>query len=103
MHIIVDGQSAPHLEQASDFTAFSVKADDPSPDAVLLALAASGRPADEDDHVFIEVDAVRSWALAAGVEAEPWETGYGKMLAYAASKGWMNGDATAIKAHIEAR
>ncbi len=102
MHIIVDGQAAPHLDQASDFTSFSVKAADQSPGAVLQALAASGRASDEDDHVFIAVDAVRSWALEAGVEVGAWEDGYGKMLAYAASKGWMNSDATAIKAHIEA-
>ena len=80
-----------------------MKATDQSPGAVLLALAATGRAAEEDDHVFIAVDAVRSWALEAGVEVDEWEDGYRKMLAYAEAKGWMNSDATAIKAHIEGR
>ncbi|MDA3041208.1 MAG: hypothetical protein O3C27_17090 [Actinomycetota bacterium] len=102
MHIIVDGRSSPRLEQASDFTSFSVKAADPTPVAVLSALSTAGTSADEADHVFVDVQAVRSWALAAGVDSEPWEQGYSKMLAYAASKGWMNADASAIKAHIEA-
>lgn len=103
VHIIVDGESAPRLDQASDFTAFSIMSSDPTRDAVLLALSESGSPAPEDDHVFVDVQAVRAWALASGVEPEVWEVGYAKMLAYAGSNGWMNDDATAIKAHIEAR
>ena len=101
VHIIVDGESAPRLDQASDFTAFSVTSAEPTQDAVLLALSESASPAPEDDHVFVNVEAVRAWALASGAEPEGWEAGYAKMLAYAGSKGWMNDDATAIKAHIE--
>ncbi len=103
VHIIVDGESAPCLDHASDFTAFSIRSSDPTRDAVLLALSESGSPAPEDDHVFVDVEAVRAWALASGAEPEVWEVGYAKMLAYAGSNGWMNDDGTAIKAHIEAR
>ncbi len=104
VHIIIDASGVPRLDQASDFTAFSIKASDPDQAAVLTALAASGAVASESDHVFVAVDAVRTWAMsgAAVDDAETWEAGFAKMLAYAGSKGWMDDKGSAIKAHIEA-
>ena len=95
---IVIGQSA-SLAAADDFTAFDVRAGDAG--TALAALGDGGAAAPEADHVFVTVDAVRRLASEAlGELSESWEDGFAKMLAYAGSKGWMNEDGTAIKAHL---
>lgn len=95
---IVIGHSA-SIEAADDFTAFDVRAGDAA--AALAALGGGGAAAPEADHVFVTVDAVRRLAAEAlGGLSESWEDGFAQMLAYAGSKGWMNEDGTAIKAHL---
>jgi hypothetical protein len=60
--------------------------------------AALGGPSIDDD-VWVPVDRVRS--LATGhVDAE-WDGAFLAMLEYAATKGWISADGTAIRAHVE--
>lgn len=61
-------------------------------DLDLANLGQTCVPADAD-HVWVSVDALRD----AADDAEGFEA----MIAYAGSKGWLNDDATMVRAHIE--
>ena len=63
-----------------------------------LRASATGN-VDSDGEVVVRVDAVRR--MAVGVVGESWETDFSTMLDYAASKGWLSEDGTAIRAHVE--
>lgn len=99
MHICIDSQGKVELTEAAEFTAFDIHAADPSTEGVLAALDTQGHRAPEPDHVFVSIEAVRR--LAGVVADDAWEAGFGAMLAYADSKGWLDEDQCAIKAHIE--
>lgn len=99
MHISIDSQRKIELTEAADFTAFDIQAVDPSAEAVLGVLDAEGRPAPESDHVFVTIEAIRR--LAGAEVDDAWEAEFVAMLAYAGSKGWLDEEQTAIKAHIE--
>lgn len=88
------------LLDPSNFTGFDVVADptDAPERMVAEALGDLGERAG-DDHVWMSVAGVRSLAGDA-VDAE-WEAGYQAMLGYAAGKGWLNDEATMIRAHID--
>lgn len=101
MRIVVS--TDPHrvqLFEPSDFTAFDVVADpaDVPESIVAEALGDLGARAG-DDHVWVSAAGVRVLAGDA-VDAE-WEAGYQAMLGYASAKGWLNDDATMIRAHID--
>ena len=105
MFIAIDLTSAPPsvaLHEPSDCKRFHVAVRGEDEDGVRHALADSGVgtvDAEDDDHVWVSVDAVRR--LAAGQVAPGWDDEFAGMLAYAASKGWMNADGTSIRAHRE--
>lgn len=103
MHIRIDADQTVTLDDPAGFTAFDILAADPAQASVLAALGPDGSAATEDDHVFVSVDAVRRWAGdALGGIDDGWESGFGAMVGYATSKGWMSDDGSSIKAHIEA-
>ena len=84
------------LRERDVFTAFHVEAATGDIDDVLTALGANGA-AISDDHVWINVDAVRRWASS----DDTWEQGFSAMLAFAAGKGWLSEDERMIQAHVE--
>ena len=89
------------LESAQDCGRFHVSVTgsrDPVRLGAALSLAGVGRALD-DDHVWVQVDAVRS--LAAPRVEPGWEESFAGMLTYAASKGWLDEAGDAIQAHIE--
>ena len=103
MHIVIAADRTVSIEEADVFTAFDVQAADTEPAAVLEALGSDGAAAPEDDHVFVTVDGVRrlaEWSLG-GLDPD-WEAGFAAMVEFAATKGWMNADRSAIRAHITA-
>jgi hypothetical protein len=100
MNIAVDlsSNAPPRLIGAADFTSFKVSVRGGGDRvAARRALAPLGEWVD-DDHVAVAADAVRRLAGDEARAAE-WEQGFGAMLAYAQSKGWMVGDA--VRAHVE--
>jgi hypothetical protein len=90
------------LIDPENLTAFHVECPADLPPAALAATARRtglGEVLPGDDHVLIEVDAVRR--LAAGRVGPAWETEFTGMLAYAARKGWVDESGTKVRAHVE--
>lgn len=95
--MIVDYQPASGLSllEAQDFKGFKLRLRDtderrPSIEGVTFV---------DDGNVLIGVDLVP--ALPGAPDDEAWLTGYRRMIDYAASKGWMDGETDAIRAHVE--
>ncbi len=95
------------LAEADDVGGFKVSAAGQPPDGsaddaavgALLAEAGGGRAAQEPDHVWVAIDTVR--LLAADQVGEDWAERFDAMVAYAATKGWLDEAGTHIKAHID--
>ncbi len=100
MRIVIEGSTV-SLTDPEVFTAFDVLAPDQSPEQVVEALGSAGLAAEEADHVFVSVAAVRS--LADSAASEDWQAGFQGMLDYAGSKGWLDSTGNFIKAHISER
>ena len=67
--------------------------------ATALEAAGVGRASPNANHVYVNVDAVRS--MAAGRVGDGWAQEFEGMLAYASSKGWLDANGSAVEAHIE--
>lgn len=108
MIVIVDlATSSVSLDEPEDLRGFKVSAvgepvDGPADDAAIGALLADiggGRDAEEADHVWIAIDTVA--LLAADQVDDGWAERFAAMVASAATKGWLDDDATHLKAHVE--
>ena len=103
MYVQVDLAAAPptvSLEEPDDCKRFHVtvlNGRDPALVFGALVDAAAGRL--EGDDAWITVDAVRR--MAEGRVGPGWSDEFDGMLAYAASKGWMDGNGASIQAHVE--
>lgn len=65
------------------------------------ALRASGLGSqDPDGRVLLDIRALRAAALALA-SGPRWPEGWDAMVAYAASKGWLADDGSALVAHVE--
>ncbi len=54
---------------------------------------------DDGEHVWLDVAVAR--AIGAEQAGADWTDRYDGMLAYAASKGWVDGSGTHVRAHVE--
>jgi hypothetical protein len=100
MYIDIDTtQGHTKVHDVDDLKRFSVRAADQSdPNALSQTLAPLGH-FDADNNAWIDIAALRT---ASGRSDDPgWTTQYDAMVAYAASKGWVNESGTAIRAHLE--
>lgn len=87
----------PVVDERDDFGRFHVEvAGDGDVDA---AVSTFGRLDDDGDHAWISVQAIRE--ATSGPVDEGWEQRFQGMLDYAGSKGWLDEDRAAIRAHIE--
>jgi hypothetical protein len=92
-----DGRAATRLLEPDVFTAFKVVLrNDGSAPVDRLAAAGVAR---FEEHAWVEIDALRRLAGAAATPA--WEESLQGMLAYARSKGWVDDDLAAVRAHVE--
>jgi hypothetical protein len=91
--VIIVRDNAVTLADADDFKGFKVVVE--SGDG--SGLFSVGRLAHRDT-AWISANAVRT--LAAGAATPAWEEGFAAMLAYAETKGWLDG-AGDIQAHVE--
>ncbi|MEM7142352.1 MAG: hypothetical protein AAF548_15115 [Actinomycetota bacterium] len=97
MYLLVEFPAgAVTLEEADVFTAFHVAAPPNADDATVAGLV-GGRA--DGGHVWVPVDVVRS--LAGGAATDAWDESFAGMVDYAAGKGWVSADRSAIRAHIE--
>jgi len=108
MIVIVDlATSSVSLDEPDDLQRFKVSAQGqpdagPADDAAIGALLAemgAGRDAGEPAHVWVAIDTVV--LLAADQVDDGWAERFDAMVAHAAGNGWLDGDATHIKAHVE--
>jgi hypothetical protein len=93
--------SGPELAEPDDCTTFSVVVDpelDTETVRALLAEYKAGTLTEDAKYVFVPPEALR--ALAGGRTGADWASRFEKMLAYAATKGWIseNGD---VRGHID--
>ena len=86
------------LEDAGNFREFHVAVDGD----VAAAVAAFGGRAgasERDNHLWIDIAYVRE--LAGDAADAEWEAQFDGMLAYAASKSWIDDAAGRVEAHIQ--
>lgn len=98
MIITVDPNTGARIDEADVFTAFSAASGTTDNAAVGSAMGEAGHAADNDGHVWVSADWIRS--TVNGDDA--WTAGFDAMVSFATSKGWMNDAGTHILAHIEA-
>jgi hypothetical protein len=84
------------LEDPEDLKRFSVEV---TPAVTDLPTGLTGWGTVEGDHVWVNVESVRR--AAAGRVGARWDADFAGMIDYARVKGWLSGDGTAIRAHIE--
>jgi hypothetical protein len=96
VHIHEDAQIT--LDEADTFTAFHVKAPDRTPQAVA-ALLGSGAYADEGGNVWIPIARLHELGRSHG--GAEWRAGCDGMIAFAASKGWVDAESETVRAHLE--
>ena len=90
------GRDEPVVEliEPDVFTAFKVVLHGGGP-----SIADTRGVARVDEHAWIRIDAVRELAGTAATAA--WEESCQGMLGYARSKGWVDDELDAIRAHVE--
>ena len=96
IHIREDGQVT--LDDADTFTAFHVKAPGRSPQAVA-GLLDSGAYADDGGNVWVPIARLHELGRSHG--GAEWRAGCNGMIAFAASKGWVDADRETVRAHLE--
>jgi hypothetical protein len=85
------------LLDPDDFKAFKVVVRGGGPP--LAALSAPSGIAKVDEHAWVRVDALRE--LAGPAATPEWEASLEGMLEYARSKGWVDDELGAVRAHVE--
>ena len=91
------------LREPADLRRFHVEAADGVDVTEVLAAAGAGAPAAgeaDGGAVYVAVDWLRSAAAEHGVAAD-WPDQFAAMLDFAASKGWLRADGSAVRAHVE--
>jgi hypothetical protein len=53
----------------------------------------------DDGHLMVPIETIRR--LAAGLVGPGWLEDFAGMIAYATGKGWVSGDGTHVRAHLE--
>lgn len=103
MYVLLRSESdrQPTLEEADDFKSFKVVAPAVLAGGLDDALGDLGWVAEDEDHVFLRVEAVR--AIAGRGADEEWGKQFDGMISYADDKGWLDPTGTAIQAHVETR
>lgn len=94
----VDDAGHVTLESPDVFDAFSVRAGEASATRIAAAFGPTAR-ADGDDHVWVPIE--RLHALGATHGGPDWRAGCDGMLAYAATKGWVDEAQGLVRAHVD--
>lgn len=83
------------LLEADDFGTFKLRLLAPGPTRPDMA----GIVFVDDGNVLVDVDLVRR--LAGARATGSWNRDFGRMIDYAATKGWADAAANALRAHVE--
>jgi hypothetical protein len=93
------GRAVVVLRDQDDLTRFSVRVPEGiAPESIADSLRAIGAGRLDGDDAGINVDWLRRHTADRPAK---WQGDFDKMLAYAASKGWMDARGVVLKAHIE--
>ena len=96
-----DPERGPLLLEPENFKAFKlVCADRVEPEALAAALGALVELDDDGAHAWLSIAGLRDLAGPLAADDE-WMTSFDGMVGYAASKGWLSPDGSAIRAHVE--
>lgn len=98
MIVHVHEDSSITLDDPDTFTAFSVTAPGLEFEQVIAAFGADAKVGD-GDHLWISIPRLHELGSVHG--ASDWRKGCDGMLAFAASKGWVDEDRQQVRAHIE--
>lgn len=83
------------LVEADDFKSFKLRLrDTPERRPVLPGIAFV-----DDVNVLIDIEAATR--LPGASDTDAWRSGFGKMVVYAATKGWIDAATNSIRAHVE--
>lgn len=95
--MIVDHSSSGELSllEADDFKGFKLRLRAVGPARPDL----KGIVFVDDDNVLVDIAVVKSLAGARATEA--WNRDFGRMVDYAATKGWVDTETYALRAHVE--
>jgi len=98
--VIVElGREAAIVRDADDCTRLSVATDLAGAD-LDAALATTGTGTRDGSAVLLGVPVLHDRARAAA-SAPDWESRWSAMIDYAAGKGWLSADGSAVQAHLE--
>jgi hypothetical protein len=96
---VTTGPAAVALSDEEDLTRFSVRVPEGTPaESIAGSLQAAGAGRLDGVQAAINADWLREHTADRPAQ---WQGDFDKMLAYAASKGWMDAAGTVVKAHIE--
>lgn len=87
-------RAAVELLEPDVFTAFKVVLHGGGPPVTLAAVVAR-----VDEHAWIRIEALRE--LAGEAATPEWEESFQGMLGYARTKGWVDEEQGAVRAHVE--
>ena len=93
MIIAVDASGKVSLNEADNFRGFKVVSSLADKAKLGDALKAAGRY--DGEHAWI----TKAWLIQQAPKDPNWKTEFDRMVAFAQSKGWVEGDA--IRAHVE--
>jgi len=97
--VVTRGGDVPRLAEPDDFKHFAVLAPGPVDPASLAEAAGELGRAEGDSHVFVDPDRLRRLPGARPDDPE-WSASLDGMLAFAGSRGWIDG-AGRVRAHVE--
>jgi hypothetical protein len=93
MIVAIDASGTVTLEEPDNFRGFKVTSAIADRERLAKALTPAGRY--DGEHAWISKD----WLIANGGTNAAWRDGFDKMIGFAQSRGWIEGNA--IRAHVE--
>ncbi|MEW2506890.1 hypothetical protein AB0878_41195 [Amycolatopsis sp. NPDC047767] len=98
MKVVISAERRPTVVEAGELTSLSVeRAEGVTEAGVDAALRGAAAGTAADGHAWLSV----AWLRGAGPDDDPqWTQAFGKMIAYAASKGWTDPRQESVRAHL---
>ncbi|MEU4673494.1 hypothetical protein AB0F91_37460 [Amycolatopsis sp. NPDC023774] len=98
MKVVIGAERRPALVDAEELTSLSVERAEGVTEAdVDAALRGAGAGTAAEGHAWLSV----AWLRGEGPGADPqWTEAFGKMIAYAAGKGWTDPQQESVRAHL---
>jgi hypothetical protein len=96
--IVSVSRTSARVLQAGILTALTARLDGVDPAGADQTLRAAGIGIVELGHAWVRIEFLR----AAGPVDSGWAAGFAAMISYAETNGWVSGDGSSVRAHLEA-